>query len=146
MSEITAKVLYREGQAVLVDPVGFAVVQAVERHNCRLLLEANAERVQHFVGRVAALGRSSSDTVIVLLDVDDPAGSALADVLMPGHDWQAIRDQGMKPIARGLAGREGIQEALDSIDSEAGKVLSSMEALAVVVVANGVGAVFSAQP
>lgn len=41
-------------------------------------------------------------------------GGALADILMPNHDWQRYRDAGKTPIARGLAPKEGIQEFLET--------------------------------
>lgn len=64
------------------------------------------------------------------------------DALMPGTDWQAIRDQGQVPFARGLAGREG-QGMLDFLDAEAaGK--RHMNDLAVVVVDYEVADVFEA--
>lgn len=80
-------------------------------------LAANAERVNYFALRMAEKGWSPDDVVIVLVDVDEPGGfgRALADDLMPGHDWQEIRDRGEIPVARGLCHRSGIQALLDSI-------------------------------
>ncbi|HEA84359.1 MAG TPA: hypothetical protein ENI04_00005 [Candidatus Wildermuthbacteria bacterium] len=63
---------------------------------------------------------------------------------MPGHNWQEIRDQDEVPFARGLAMREGIQEALGTFDDEAAAKLQDMIDVAVVVVDYGVAEVFTA--
>lgn len=133
-----------DGQLVLDDPVATEVFRAVEKHNCRKTLEINADRVAHFKRRLAELGMSATDAVIVLLNVDDVNGGPLADILMPGANWQQFRDRGEVPFARGLAGREFIQEALDLFDKEAGAKLRAMPDVAVVVVDHGVAEIFPA--
>lgn len=133
-----------DGQVVLEDPVALEMVRVVAKHNCRGTRALNAERIEHFKARVAALGRSPADTVIVILNVDMPYGRSLADALMPGHDWQAYRDRGQIPFARGLAGRGGIQCALDAFDPDAATKLHATTALAVVVIDHGVAEVFLA--
>ena len=130
------------GQLVLNDPVGLAVVRAVEKHNCRLTLDANADRVEHFRRRAVELCVRSEDVVIVIANVDDGQGSVLAELLMPGHDWQQFRDKGEVPFARGLAGRDGVQEFADAIDTDAGDKLRAFNGLAVVVVDRGVIEIF----
>lgn len=132
------------GQLVLDDPDALGMIQAVGKHNCRFTLEANAERVQHFKRRVQELGRTAADTVIVLLNVDDRWGGELAEVLMPNTDWQAIRNRGEVPFARGLATREGIQEALELFDNDAADELRVMTEIAVVVVDHSVAKTFAA--
>jgi hypothetical protein len=77
------------------------------------LFRSSAERVMHFKQRVSELGRSGQDTVITVLNVDDPIGGVLADILMPDHDWQRYRDAGEVPVARGLASKSGISEFLE---------------------------------
>lgn len=130
-----------DGKLVLDDPDAMAVARAVAKFNCGDTLKANADRVEHFRRRAVELGRTPTELVIVLLNVDDGNGRALADVLMPGFDWQAIRDRGEVPFARGLAGREGVQKALDVIDKEAADKLRAMTILAVVIVDHGVAEV-----
>lgn len=102
-----------DGQLVLDDPDAVAVIQAVEKHNCRNTLDLNADRVAHFKRRLAERRLTAADAVIVLLNVDDIHGGPLADLLMPGYNWQEVRDRGEIPFARGLAMRQGIQETLD---------------------------------
>ncbi len=133
---------WEHGRIVLDDPLAAAVVRAVEKHYCRMLYNANRDRVAYFRRRALERGLAPSEVVIVLLAVDDHNGAALADVLMPGHDWQAFRDLGKAPVARGLAGREGIQQALEMFDGEAAEKLRATNRLAVVVVDRGVAEVF----
>jgi hypothetical protein len=132
-----------DGQLVLDDPDAVAVIKAVEKHNCRLTLEAHAERVAYFKRR--AIAKGVDDVVIVLLNVDDAVGKEIAEMLMPGQDamWQTLRDSGQVPFARGLAKREGIQSVVSDLDAEAGEKLLAMKGqVAVVVVDHGVVEVF----
>jgi hypothetical protein len=133
-----------DGQLVLDDTDALALMRAVSKHNCQNTLELNADRVEHFKRRLAERDMTSDQAVIVLLNVDDVHGGPLADILMPGHNWQEIRDRGEVPFARGLAGRDGIQEALDTFDQEAGARLRDMAGVAVIVVDYGVAEVYSA--
>lgn len=98
-----------DGTLVLVDPAASAMIAALGKDACKSLLAANAERLAHYAG----LNRD--DVCFVLLDVDDARGAALADVLMPGHDWQQYRDRGEKPLARGLATLDGMIGVLEQI-------------------------------
>jgi len=132
------------GQLVLDDPDVMAVIQVVGKHNCKNTLELNADRVEHFKRRLAERNMTAKQAVIVLLSVDDVHGGPLADVLMPGYNWQEIRDRGEVPFARGLAMREGIQKALGTFDKEAATKLRGMTDVAVVVVDYGVAEVFAA--
>lgn len=141
---MTATVRSINGQLVLDDPEAAAVARVVEKHNLRGLLELNADRVKHFAHRAAELGRSPADVVIVLIAVDDPIGGSLADCLMPNHDWSAIRARGEAPIARGLAPRQGISDALAVFDAEAWQKLRDSADLSVVVIDRGVAEVFPA--
>lgn len=131
-------------QLVLEDPVAVAVIGAVAKHNCKGTLELNADRVEHFKRRLAERGETSADAVIVLLKVDDPNGGMLAEMLMPGYNWQEYRDRGEVPFARGLARRDGIQAALNIFDKDAAEKLRSMREVAVVVVDHGVAEIFAA--
>ncbi len=137
-----------DGQLVLDDPDAVAMVRANSRYNgkynCIYTLEINADRVEHFKRRLTECGLTPTEAVIILLNVDDQNGGQIAEVLMPGHNWQEIRDRGEVPFARGLAGREGIHEALNTFDQEAGKKLQNMTEVAVVVVDHGVAEVFPA--
>lgn len=106
------------GELVLVDPEAYAMIKAVAQRNCRITFDTNADRITHFRERIAALGRSPDDVVIVVINVDTQIGRPLADALMPGTNWQAIRDAGQEPFARGLAARDGVHEYLTLVDKD----------------------------
>ena len=133
-----------EGELVLDDPDALVMIRAVGKYNCRGTLEMNADRVAHFKGRLAELGLSPRDAVITVINVDDPHGAVLAEALMPGHDWQAYRDRGETPFARGLSSTEGVQGFLDAMDEDAATKLREMTDLSVVVVDHGVAEIFPA--
>jgi len=106
------------------------------------LFRENADRVRHFQQRVNELGRSGQDTVITLLNVDDPIGGVLADILMPGHDWQPYRDAGKVPTARGLASKSIVQEFLKAAGYQiAADELAGTDNLRVLVLDSGVALV-----
>lgn len=147
MTDPRAVVREVDGQLVLDDPDAAAMIRAVGKHNCRLTFEGQADRIAYFERRIGELGRTPDDTIIVLLNVDDVNGKDLADILMPnnGREWQAMRDQGQVPFARGLAARDGIQAAVAALDEEAGEKLRAMVGVAaVVVVDHGVVEAFEA--
>ena len=129
------------GELVLDDPTALSVVRAVGKHNCRATAELNADRILHFARRAAERGLLPKDVAIVVINMDDPFGSDVGDALMPGHDWQAYRDRGEVPFARGLAGRDGIQGILDMVDQDAAAKLHRLET-AVVVFDHGTVEVF----
>lgn len=133
-----------DGQLVLDDPVALAIIQANGKQNCHNTFTLNADRVKHFKNRLAEKNMTAKDAVIVILNVDDIHGGPIADALMPGFNWQEIRNQGEVPFARGLAMREGIQEILRGFDEEAAKKLQEMSEVAVVVVDHGVAEIFAA--
>lgn len=135
-----------DGQLVLDDPAALGMMRAVAEANCRSTLEMNADRVRHFSERMRQRGDSAADVVIVILSVDDRAGAMLADALMPGFDWSAIRERGEKPYARGLARREGIQEAVDQLDADVGAMMGDMADVVVVVVDHGICQVYEVGP
>src|SRR3989344_5009473 len=114
------------------------------RQNCRNTFKMNADRITHFKQRLSELGMTADQAVIVLLNVNDVHGGQLADALMPGQNWQKIRDLGQVPFARGLAMRAGIVDAISLFDEEAANKLKGMAEVAVVVVDRGVAEVFAA--
>jgi hypothetical protein len=145
MNDDSPKAVVREidGKLVLDDPNALAIVRAVEKHNCKGLFDMNQERVAHFKRRMAEKNLSASEVVIVLINVDDVHGRDLAEVLMPGADWQAIRDRGEMPVARGLVSRKPIEEILSTFDVEAAEKLAASTKVAVVVVDRGVAEIFT---
>lgn len=132
------------GQTVIIDPTAVALIQAVEKENCKNTLKLNADRVEHFKNRMIERGTTPDESVIVCLNVDDVHGEQIADILMPGYDWQAIRDKGETPFALGIAMRDFIQEALNAFDSYAATELHNVNEISVVIVDHGVAEVFVA--
>lgn len=122
------------GQLVLDDPIALAVMRGVGRANCANTVALNHDRISYFAGRMATLNKSPDEFVIVILNVDDPNGEVVAEVLMPGHDWDQIRSLGQVPFARGLASRKFIHDCLDIFDTEARDQLDAMKGLIVAVV------------
>jgi hypothetical protein len=153
MDEPTARVeVGPDGELVLIDPTAEGVIAAVEHHNfliakknCVRTLEMNSDRIQHFRNRAKELGKTAADVVIVLANVDTQLGEIIADALMPGYNWQEIRNLNQVPFARGLAERGGIQGFLDIADKQAAEKLSSsrFDTVSVVVFDHGVCEVFS---
>ena len=142
MSEdVRATVREINGQLVLDDPDALGVATAVALHNCTAVFDANADRVKHFAKRIEEKGLTPADVLIVILNVDTN-GATLAEGLMPGHNWQEYRDRGEIPFARGLAGRDGVQDYLDMVHPESGVELAKIKGVAAVVVDYGVAAVF----
>lgn len=91
-----------DGTLVMVDPDAAALIGAVA---CENLYRLNEERVAHFARRMVERGLRPEDVLITCLDVNDKVGERVASVLMPGYNWQGIRDEGEWPVARGLAVR-----------------------------------------
>ena len=138
-------VIREKGGLVTIDiPTSLAVIRAMAKYKCEAIFDSQSERIAHFVKRIHSRNLTAEDVVIVLLQVGDSNGFMITDILMPGHDWQSCRDRGEIPFARGIAGREGIQKAIDSFDIEAGNKLRQMDGIAVVVVDHGVAEVFQA--
>jgi hypothetical protein len=133
---------YIDADGRLHDETAEAMVHAVERHNVRdMLVSTQLERVRYFEGRMAALKLSPTDYLIVVLNADDPNGGALAEILMPGHDWSEIRALGQIPYARGMVARQPMQE---SLVGEAARELAEIDGIAVLVMDRGIVTAFAA--
>ncbi len=105
----------------------------------------NGTRVRHFADRIPLLDKTAADTVIVIINVDDPYGGPIAEGLMPGYNWQPFRDRNEIPFARGLANRAEMQEILSKFDKDAANKLEKMpNEIAVVVVDHLAADVFPA--
>lgn len=145
---MTAKVYEKDGQLVLEDPDAAAVLRAIAKRNCDATVEQLRDRVRHFVQRFAELGLTAAGACIVIANVDTHAGELVADATMPGHDWQAYRDRGEIPYARGLATTPGIYGVVDLVDEEEAAKLDELvkrERLALVVFDHDVCVVYNAR-
>ena len=70
----------------------------------------NRERLGELALRAKAKETADTQFAVICIDVDDKAWTPLVDILMPGHDWQEMRSQGMRPFARGVVPRGLIEE------------------------------------
>lgn len=128
--------MYQVGdKIVLDDPDALACAIAVAKHNCRVTLENQRERVEHFKRRGAELGLEPRSFLIVLLNVDDPNGGALASALMPNNEenWAAMRARGETPFARGIVMRESFEKVLQKYEPEAAAWLARIDCAVVVM-------------
>jgi hypothetical protein len=126
-----------------LDRVAYAVMQEVNKANCKNTFEAQMDRVQYFKNRIAEKQLDPKSVIIILINVDSLYGSEFTDVLMPGHDWQQYRDKGEVPFGRGLVMKEGIIEMIATIDEEAAEKIKLMKEIPVVVMDYNVIEVFS---
>ncbi len=132
-----------DGKTVLIDPIGYAVIQAVNKSNCENTYLSQADRIQHFKNRINEKMLDSRDFVINVINVDSPYGCEIAEILMPGHDWQQYRDKGETPYARGLATKEVMIKLISSFDQEAADKIIQMEQIPVIIIDYGVVEIFS---
>ncbi len=101
------------------------------------ILALNADVVLRFKDSLAETSIAAYDAVIVLANVVDDHGSAIADALMPGNNWREFCELEDVFIVRGLANRRMIQGVLGTFDLAAATKLLAMRQLAVVVVDQG---------
>lgn len=100
------------------------------------------DRVEHFKNRITEKEMDPTTVVIVLINVDSPYGGEIAEVLMPGHDWQQYRDQGQIPFARGIVMKEDMIEMIALFDKEASEKITKIESVPVVVIDHSVAEIF----
>lgn len=148
------------GQVVLHDPAAEGMIAAVNMvnreaawRNCGALFEANSDRVEHFRGRLMERGMNLAEWCMIVADVDDTNGGVIADLTMPGHDWDQYRARDEKPVARGSVNREWLREVIAVFDPMAAERMMRTENFIVVVVTSGIARVIdpsnmspSAQP
>ena len=135
MSDNIPRVEKIDGELVLIDLAAASVIEVVNKHNCEQTLNSQRERVEHFKRRITELGHSSENVIILLANVDSDNGVCIAELTMPGHDWQQYRDKGEKPFARGLCDRQGIELFLSNSGyHNAEQKLKNCQGIAIVVI------------
>jgi len=126
-----------DGQVVLDDPAALGVIQAIENHNKAQIVHSfmlNHDRIEYFLARMDEINLSPDEYCVIIACVDDENGSAIADVLMPGYDWQSIRDLGQVPFARGFAKKDFLIHALEFINPVAAEELKNIKGKKVTIV------------
>ena len=87
--------------ATAIIPPSAQLSEAAEFRNT--LYVDSMSRLQHAAWRALnVLGMRNDEVVVVCIQVDS-RWRYIVDLLMPGHDWQSIRDMGEEPVARGSA-------------------------------------------
>lgn len=113
-----------------------------------LLVQESGPALIRLARSSLAKGKKREDLALVVIDVDDPLWRSMVDHLMPNAteaDWQAHRDMGAIPIARGTVGRTGLADSLALLSPELGETLSSPLDKGFYVVVLGAGG-FSVYP
>ena len=105
------------------DGIGITDLQRIEFY------QPNKDRLAELQARA----RQRGESVAIAIDVDDPTWRQLVDLLMPGHDWQLIRDRGESPVARGVVPTDLITKVVAEVYPAAGEVTDG----AIVVFAAG---------
>ena len=123
--------LNEKGEAIAYCPVDSFGATDFERI---MFYNQNRERLLEFAAKAAKRGDGA---VVVCIDVDDPKWTALAEALMPGHDWDEYRARGEKPVARGIAMRTGMQEIIADEYPAAGQLKTPTEGVNILVFAAG---------
>ncbi len=135
--------IVKNGKIVLIDPTAHALMQAVNKHNCENTYLAQLDKINHFKNRITEKELDPQSVVINIIHVDARYGFEIAEMLMPGHDWQQYRDKGEEPFASGISLKEGIIEIIATFDKEAAEKLKQMKEIPVVVINYGVVEIFS---
>ncbi len=131
------------GMTTLVDPVGFALVKAVNKINCESTYLSQLDKINHFKNRIIEKGLDPKTFAINIINVDAPYGFEFAEILIQGHDWQQYRDQGKIPLARGFETKDFMIKLIAVIDKEAADKINQVEGIPVIVVDYGVIEIFS---
>lgn len=105
------------GQAVIDDPQGLAVLGAIERHN---LYRADPDATERLEARAREKTEQTNKPFgVIMIDVDVPDFADMAEALMPDHDWDSYRGRGEKPVARGCVPRELLVEMVNAVREDA---------------------------
>lgn len=114
-----------------------------------LFFQPNRERLEHIAFKATKRGLAPNEFIAVAIDVDDPSWSEVVNTLMPDHDWQAIRDRGEKPVARGTVLGDGIIDYLSQVCPDIAPALTGTLPRGVVravVMADGGASVYHIEP
>lgn len=78
-----------------------------KENRLKMLAEAE-EQVALQVVKFFTTMQNPKERIIVVADVDDANGAEIADISLPGFDWSAIREKGLRPIAIGTMTYEAL--------------------------------------
>ncbi len=86
------------------DSLGMVDLVRIEVYNI------NRDRLAELALRAKAKETKESKFVVICIDANDSTWTPLVDILMPGHDWQSMRNRGEHPFARGVVPRGLVEE------------------------------------
>jgi hypothetical protein len=87
--------------------IGDVVIDCVDTKDPRsAFYMANYDAMVRLATRAHETGRTHDTHVVVAIDADDSTWIELRDALMPGHDWDAYRQRGEHPVARGIVPKD----------------------------------------
>lgn len=115
-------------------------------------IEPQRERLEHMAFRQIKNGLRNDEFVAIAIDVDDPTWTHFVKILMPGiteEDWQAIRDKGEKPVARGTVMAKGLLENLSNLVPDIKHALTDelpKDVVRLIVLADGGASVYHTRP
>jgi len=84
-----------------VMPIGMDLSEAAKKRH-KMIVDSMG-RLQHFAYRAKFIHELTNEDVVVVCIKVDSDWRPIVDALMPGHNWQEIRDLGQEPVARGTA-------------------------------------------
>lgn len=134
----------KEEELTLRSESAAAVLKIISKVNCDVTYRQDPKRIEYFKGRLVERGLPVDDWLVIVANVDDPHGEAIAHCLMPDYDWEPYRKLGQTPYARGLAGRKWVEEVLEIFDTEAAEKLKNIKSVVPVVVVDfGVAEIYT---
>jgi len=69
----------------------------------KLTLQYFLDALQRDLAKALEVGYSQDGIVLIVIDADNSVNREVTDRLCPDADWQSIRDQGKRPVVRGVA-------------------------------------------
>ena len=145
MSEIPkdAREFYcnEEGEPIAFCPKESLGITDIERAQ---FFEINKKRLGEMAVRAREKAKEEgTEQCVVCIDVDDPTWAPLVEMLMPGHGphWQAFRDRGEKPVARGVVPLAPIEGIVNEMYPAAGEFHKNNGIINIVVFAAGGAAI-----
>jgi hypothetical protein len=114
-----------------------------------LIYQDSKDRLEHMAFRAIKKGLRRDEFIMVAIDVDDSSWTEVVDLLMPGYNWQEIRDRGEKPIARGSAMAAPLLKYLGAVVPDIETALTGPlpeRAVRTIVMAEGGASVYFLEP
>lgn len=132
--------------ATAIIPKSAQLSEAAEFRNTMYI--NSMSRLQHIAWRALNVHNLANDKFVIVCIEVDSRWRPIVDQLMPGQDWQAIRDIGEEPMARGSA-MWGICEVVAEELPDIADVALEMPPkgkVKVIVLSEGGGTIYEMEP